>query len=97
MSDWRLDDADDGQSRFVNARNHANIQKDGTCSVVPKMWRGVTTPTELSAIADAAEKYAVPMVKVTGGQRIDLLGVMKDDLPAIWADLNAGGIVAGHA
>jgi nitrite reductase (NADH) large subunit len=97
LSDWPLEYRDDRQSRFVNERNHANIQKDGTYSVVPRMWGGVTTPAELRAIADAAEKYAVPMVKVTGGQRIDLLGVRKEDLPAIWADLNAAGMVSGHA
>jgi nitrite reductase (NADH) large subunit len=97
LSDWPLDYVDDRQSRFVNERNHANIQKDGTYSVVPRMWGGVTTPAELRAIADAAERYAVPMVKVTGGQRIDLLGVRKEDLPAIWSDLNAAGMVSGHA
>ncbi|PYF08741.1 assimilatory nitrite reductase (NAD(P)H) large subunit precursor [Rhodobacter viridis] len=97
LCDWPFDYTDDRQSRFVNERNHANIQKDGTYSVVPRMWGGVTTPTELRAIADAAEKYAVPMVKVTGGQRIDLLGVKKEDLPAIWSDLNAAGMVSGHA
>ena len=91
------DYTDDRQSRFVNERNHANIQKDGTYSVVPRMWGGVTTPAELRAIADAADKYNVPMVKVTGGQRIDLLGVQKHDLPAMWADLNAAGMVSGHA
>ncbi|MBW7057582.1 nitrite reductase large subunit NirB [Paracoccus bogoriensis] len=97
LADWPGEYRDDPQSRFVNERNHANIQKDGTFSVVPRMWGGVTTPAELRAIADAAEKYAVPMVKVTGGQRIDLLGVRKEDLPAIWADLNAAGLVSGHA
>ncbi|GMG82435.1 nitrite reductase large subunit NirB [Paralimibaculum aggregatum] len=97
LADWPLDYADDPQSRFVNERNHANIQKDGTYSVVPRMWGGITTPGELRAIADAAEKFAVPTVKVTGGQRIDLLGVAKEDLPAIWADLNAAGLVSGHA
>jgi nitrite reductase (NADH) large subunit len=97
LSDWPLDYRDDRQSRFVNERNHANIQKDGTYSVVPRMWGGVTTPAELRAIADAAERYNVPMVKVTGGQRIDLLGVRKEDLPAIWADLNDAGMVSGHA
>jgi nitrite reductase (NADH) large subunit len=97
LSDWPLDYADDRQSRFVNERNHANIQKDGTYSVVPRMWGGVTTPSELRAIADAAEKYAVPMIKVTGGQRIDLLGVKKEDLPAIWSDFNEAGMVSGHA
>lgn len=97
LSDWPLDYSDDRQSRFVNERNHANIQKDGTYSVVPRMWGGVTTPAELRAIADAADKYDVPMVKVTGGQRIDLLGVKKEHLPAMWADLNAAGMVSGHA
>ncbi|THD83805.1 NAD(P)/FAD-dependent oxidoreductase [Aliigemmobacter aestuarii] len=97
ISDWPTEYVDDRQSRFVNERNHANIQKDGTYSVVPRMWGGVTSPAELRAIADAAEKYSVPMVKVTGGQRIDLLGVRKEDLPAIWSDLNAAGMVSGHA
>jgi len=76
---------------------HANIQKDGTYSVVPRMWGGVTTPNELRAIADVAEKFNVPTVKVTGGQRIDLLGVKKEDLPHMWRDLNAAGMVSGHA
>ncbi|MGE4449583.1 MAG: nitrite reductase large subunit NirB [Azospira sp.] len=88
---------DDPQSRFINERAHANIQKDGTYSVVPRMWGGVTTPNELRAIADVADKYQVPMVKVTGGQRIDLLGVKKEDLPHMWADLAQAGMVSGHA
>ncbi|MGR3250716.1 MAG: nitrite reductase large subunit NirB [Paracoccus sp. (in: a-proteobacteria)] len=97
LAEWPLEYQDDRQSRFVNERNHANIQKDGTYSVVPRMWGSVTTPAELRAIADAADKYDVPMVKVTGGQRIDLLGVRKEDLPHMWADLNAAGLVSGHA
>ncbi|MEM0922026.1 MAG: nitrite reductase large subunit NirB [Pseudomonadota bacterium] len=97
LADWPDEYQDDPQSRFVNERNHANIQKDGTFSVVPRMWGGITTPGELRAIADAADKFQVPTVKVTGGQRIDLLGVKKQDLPAIWADLNAAGLVSGHA
>jgi nitrite reductase (NADH) large subunit len=97
LADWPDDYADDPQSRFINERAHANIQKDGTFSVMPRMWGGVTTANDLRAIADAADKYAVPMVKVTGGQRIDLLGVKKEDLPAMWADLNAAGLVSGHA
>lgn len=94
---WPAEYADDKQSRFINERAHANIQKDGTYSVVPRMWGGMTTPDELRAIADVADKFAIPAVKVTGGQRIDLLGVRKDDLPAVWADLNAAGMVSGHA
>ena len=97
LADWPLEYKDDPQSRFINERKHANIQKDGTFSVVPRMWGGITNPDELRAIADAADKYNVPTVKVTGGQRIDLLGVKGEDLPAIWADLNKAGLVSGHA
>lgn len=88
---------DDQQSRFVNERLHANIQKDGTYSVVPRMFGGVTSPRELRAIADVVEKYDAPMVKVTGGQRLDIFGIKKEDLPAVWADLGAAGMVSGHA
>ncbi|MGK6324006.1 nitrite reductase large subunit NirB [Sphingomonas sp. DT-51] len=91
------DYVDDQQSRFVNERLHANIQKDGTYSVVPRMWGGITSPRELRAIADVVEKYDAPMVKVTGGQRLDIFGIRKEDLPAVWADLNAAGMVSGHA
>jgi nitrite reductase (NADH) large subunit len=80
LSTWPHEAVDDPQSRFINERVHANIQKDGTYSVVPRMYGGVTTPDQLRKIADVADKYAVPMVKVTGGQRIDLLGVKKEDL-----------------
>ncbi len=97
LADWPVEYIDDPQSRFINERKHANIQKDGTYSVVPRMWGGMTTPDELRAIADAAEKYNVPTVHVTGGQRIDLLGVKGEDLPDIWADLNKAGMVSGHA
>jgi nitrite reductase (NADH) large subunit len=81
-------------ARFINDRVHGNIQKDGTFSVVPRMRGGVTTPAELRRIADVAEKYEIPLVKVTGGQRIDLLGVRKQDLPKIWDEL---GMPSGHA
>ncbi len=97
ISTWPHEAIDDPQSRFINERAHANIQKDGTYSVVPRMWGGLTTPGELRAIADAAEKYKVPTVKVTGGQRIDLLGVKKEDLPGMWSDLAKAGMVSGHA
>jgi nitrite reductase (NADH) large subunit len=78
---------DERESRFVNERLHANIQKDGTYSVVPRMYGGVTNAEELRKIANVAEKYNVPLIKLTGGQRIDLLGVKKEDLPSVWADL----------
>lgn len=97
LSTWPGETQDDYQSRFINERAHANIQKDGTYSVVPRIWGGVTTPSELRTIADVADKFKVPTVKITGGQRIDLLGVKKEDLPAMWADLNKGGMVSGHA
>lgn len=81
-------------SLFVNDRFHANIQKDGTFSVVPRIYGGVTSPEQLRRIADVAEKYRVPLVKITGGQRIDLLGIPQGELPSVWADL---GMPSGHA
>ncbi|MBB4127301.1 nitrite reductase (NADH) large subunit [Xanthomonas translucens] len=94
LSTWPREAVDDPQSRFINERAHANIQKDGTFSVIPQMKGGVTNAAELRRIADVADKYAVPMVKVTGGQRIDLLGVKKEDLIDVWKDL---GMNSGHA
>ena len=88
ISTWPHEAKDDPQSRFINERVHANIQKDGTYSVIPRMYGGVTSPDQLRKIADVADKYKVPMVKVTGGQRIDLLGVKKEDLTNMWADLD---------
>jgi nitrite reductase (NADH) large subunit len=94
---WPGEYEDDSRSRFVNERMHANIQKDGTYSVVPRMWGGVTSAAELRAIADVVDKFAIPTVKVTGGQRIDLLGVKREQLPDVWRDLNRAGMVSGHA
>jgi nitrite reductase (NADH) large subunit len=94
LSSWPREAIDDPQSRFVNERVHANIQKDNTFSVIPQMKGGVTNASELRRIADVADKYNVPMVKVTGGQRIDLLGIRKEDLPGVWKDL---GMKSGHA
>ena len=91
---WCGDHDEDRSARYINDRVHANIQKDGTFSVVPRMRGGVTTPDELRRIADVADKYNVPMVKVTGSQRIDLLGIKKADLPSVWADL---GMPSGQA
>ena len=94
ISTWPHEAEDDPQSRFVNERAHANIQKDGSYSVVPRMWGGTTSAAELRRIADVVDKYKIPTVKVTGGQRIDLLGVKKADLPGVWADL---AMPSGHA
>ena len=85
---WPEEHADERESRFVNERNHANIQKDGTYSVVPRIYGGVTTPEDLKKIADVAVKYQVPLVKFTGGQRLDLFGVKKEDLPSMWEELD---------
>ena len=94
---WPDEYRDDASARFVNERMHANIQKDGTYSVVPRMWGGVTSAAELRAIADVVDRYRIPTVKVTGGQRIDLLGVTREQLPQVWRDLNGAGMVSGHA
>ncbi|MEQ9691514.1 MAG: nitrite reductase large subunit NirB [Bauldia litoralis] len=97
VCDWPDEYADDYQSRFINERVHANIQKDGTYSIVPRMWGGQTSSAELRAIADVVDKFDIPSVKVTGGQRIDMLGIRKEDLPAVWSDLGKAGFVSGHA
>ena len=94
LSTWPKEAVDDPQSRYINERSHANIQKDGTYSVIPRMWGGETSAAELRRIADVVDKYKVPTVKVTGGQRIDLLGIRKADLPAVWKDLD---MPSGHA
>ncbi|WP_255745763.1 nitrite reductase large subunit NirB [Lysobacter sp. CFH 32150] len=94
LSTWPHEARDQPQSRFINERAHANIQKDGTYSVVPRMWGGVTNASELRRIADVVDKYRIPTVKVTGGQRIDLLGVRKEDLQGVWRDLD---MPSGHA
>jgi len=97
MARWPEEYQDDAQSRFINERVHGNIQKDGTYSVVPRMFGGLVKPDELRAIADVCDKFDVPEMKVTGGQRIDLFGIKKEDLPAMWKDLTDAGFVSGHA
>ena len=87
----------DKRSALVNDRVFANIQKDGTYSVVPRIWGGLTSPQELKDIADIAVKYNVPTVKFTGGQRLDMLGVKKEQLEPMWKDLNDCGFVSGQA
>jgi nitrite reductase (NADH) large subunit len=91
---WADEYVDERDARFINDRVHANIQKDGTFSVIPQMPGGVTNPAQLRRIADVAEKYQVPLVKLTGGQRIDLLGIKREDLPNVWRDL---GMPSGSA
>ncbi|MGH3778898.1 MAG: hypothetical protein ACRDRR_24720 [Pseudonocardiaceae bacterium] len=91
---WGQQYVDERDARFINDRVHANIQRDGTFSVVPQVPGGVTTPAQLRRIADVAERYNVPMLKIAGGQRIDLRRVRKEDLPMVWADLD---MPSGHA
>ncbi|KWX69798.1 nitrite reductase large subunit NirB [Paenibacillus jilunlii] len=91
---WPEEYIDEKESRITNERYHANIQKDGTYSVVPRIYGGVTSPAELMKIAEVAAKFEVPLVKFTGGQRLDLLGVKKEDLPKMWEELD---MPSGHA
>ena len=91
---WADEYQDERDARFINDRVHANIQRDGTFSVVPRIYGGVTSPDELRRLADVAEKYEAKMVKITGGQRIDLLGIPKTHLPDVWQELK---MPSGHA
>ena len=91
---WGSEYEDERDARYINDRVHANIQKDKTFSVIPRVYGGVTTADDLIKIGEVAKKYDVPMVKFTGGQRIDLLGITKENLPLVWKDL---GMPSGHA
>ncbi len=91
---WGAEYEDERDARYINDRVHANIQKDKTFSVIPRIYGGVTTADDLIKIGEVAKKYDVPMVKFTGGQRIDLLGITKENLPLVWKDL---GMPSGHA
>ncbi len=91
---WGAEYEDERDARYINDRVHANIQKDKTFSVIPRIYGGVTTADDLIRIGEVAKKYDVPMVKFTGGQRIDLLGITKENLPLVWKDL---GMPSGHA
>ena len=97
LAAWPGEYQDDSRSRFINERVHANIQKDGTYSVIPRIWGGVTSPSELRSIAEIAERYEVPTVHITGGQRIGLYGITKENLPKMWAEMVEAGFVSGHA
>ena len=94
---WPGEYQDDSRSRFINERAHANIQKDGTYSVIPRMWGGTATAAELAAIANVAQKYNVKEIKITGGQRLGIYGIKKPDIPAVWGELTDAGLVSGHA
>jgi len=91
---YPTDYEDDKSSRFVNERMEGNIQKDGTFSVIPRMYGGTTTADELVRLGEVAKKFDVPLVKVTGASRIGLYGVKKEDLPQVWKEL---GMRSGYA
>lgn len=80
----------------TNDKYMANIQRDGTFSVVPRVMAGEIKPEELILIGNVAKKYNL-YTKITGGQRIDMFGARKYDLPAIWKELVDGGMVSGYA
>lgn len=80
----------------TNDRFLANIQRNGTFSVVPRIAGGEITPDKLIIIGQVAKKYNL-YCKITGGQRIDLFGAKKQDLLAIWTELVNGGMESGHA
>lgn len=80
----------------TNDRFLANIQRNGTYSVVPRVPAGEITPDQLMAMGAVAKKYAL-YTKITGGQRIDLFGARLEDLPSIWEELIAHGFESGHA
>ncbi|GMT41499.1 MAG: nitrite reductase large subunit [bacterium] len=94
---WPGEYQDDPRSRHINERVHANIQKDGSFAVIPRFWGGLTSADQLRAMADVADKYKIPAIKITGGQRIALAGIAKETLPRVWRDLNEAGFVSGHA
>ncbi|HUQ75552.1 MAG TPA: nitrite reductase (NAD(P)H), partial [Burkholderiales bacterium] len=74
----------------------ANIQKDGTYSIVPRVPGGEITPDKLIVIGSVAKKYRL-YTKITGGQRIDLFGAQVHQLPLIWKELIDAGFESGHA
>ena len=91
---WPEEYEDDKASRFVNERMDGNIQNNGTFSVVPRMYGGTTTGDELIRLGEVANKYDVPLVKITGASRVGLYGVKKEDVPHVWEDL---GMRSGYA
>ena len=89
-------DAGRGTLQDTNDRALANMQKDGTYSVVPRIAGGEITPKGLGVIAAVAEKYGL-YTKITGGQRIDMFGARLEQLPDIWKELVDAGFESGQA
>ncbi len=89
----------DGEQQTLQDTNDhflANLQRDGTYSVVPRVPGGEITPDQLIALGEVAKEFGL-YTKITGGQRIDLFGAKVDDLPSIWAKLIDAGMESGHA
>jgi nitrite reductase (NADH) large subunit len=89
-------ESDQQQLQDTNDRFLANMQKDGSYSVVPRMPGGEVTPDGLIAVGQVAKKYRL-YTKITGGQRVDLFGAQQHQLPQIWKELIAAGFESGHA
>ncbi len=89
---------DGEQAALQDTNDHflANIQKDGTYSVVPRIPGGEVTPAQLITMGEVARDFGL-YTKITGGQRIDLFGARVEQLPAIWERLVAAGMESGHA
>jgi nitrite reductase (NADH) large subunit len=96
LTDRYILDGEGATLQDTNDHLLANMQKDGTYSVVPRVPGGEITPDKLIVLGEVAEEFRLH-VKITGGQRIDLLGAPVDDLPAIWARLVDAGFESGHA
>jgi nitrite reductase (NADH) large subunit len=96
LSGGHILDGDGASIQDTNDHALANLQRDGTYSVVPRVPGGEITPEKLIVLAEVAQELNL-YVKITGGQRIDLLGARLDDLPAIWARLVDAGFESGHA
>src|SRR3954462_9609831 len=79
-----------------NDRFLANLQKDGTYSIVPRVPGGEITPAKLIVLGDVAEKFGL-YTKITGAQRIDLFGARLEQLPLVWKELVEAGFEFGHA
>ncbi|WP_249336044.1 nitrite reductase large subunit NirB [Sinomonas gamaensis] len=89
-------DSGRGTLQDTNDRALANMQKDGTYSVVPRIPGGEITPDKLAVIASVAKKYNL-YTKITGGQRIDMFGARLEQLPEIWKELIDAGMESGQA
>jgi len=85
---WPEEAEDDRYSKVVNEKMHANIQKDGTYSVIPRIHGGNTSADDLIRMGEVAKKYDVKTIKITGAQRIGLYGLKKEDLVSVWRDLD---------